>query len=87
MVYAVIILGILGLVFGIILSLASAFINKNDEELKKVRAALPGYNCGACGYPGCDGYAAALINGAPIDLCRPGKEKTINNIKEALGEK
>ncbi len=86
MIYAVVMLGTFGLIFGIILSLVSAFVNKNDEKLEKVRNALPGYNCGACGYPGCDGYAAALLNGAPIDLCRPGREKTINNIREVLGE-
>ena len=26
----------------------------------KVRACLPGANCGACGFSGCDGYAEAL---------------------------
>jgi len=34
-----------------------------------------GYNCGACGYPGCGGYAEAIAAGkAAHDLCRPGKD-------------
>lgn len=87
MLYAVIVLGGLGILFGTVLSLTAVFINKNDERLKQIRDALPGYNCGACGYPGCDGYASALLNGAPVDLCRPGMKKTLNAIKEVLGEK
>ena len=29
-----------------------------NEKVEALRACLPGANCGACGFPGCDGYAA-----------------------------
>ena len=28
-----------------------------DPKLEKVQDALPGINCGACGFPGCNGLA------------------------------
>ena len=31
-----------------------------DETFALLRAELPGANCGACGYAGCDDYANAL---------------------------
>ena len=33
------------------------------EKEEAILKALPGNNCGACGYPGCDGYAAAVAAG------------------------
>ena len=34
-----------------------------DEKEVAIREALPGNNCGGCGYPGCDGLAAAIAKG------------------------
>ena len=31
------------------------------------QAVLPGANCGACGYPGCSGFAAAVARGNGAD--------------------
>jgi Na+-translocating ferredoxin:NAD+ oxidoreductase RNF subunit RnfB len=46
---------------------------EKDPREARFREALPGANCGSCGYPGCDGYAAALTKGdADIDRCAPG---------------
>ena len=66
----------IGLVCGIVLALASHFMAvKTDEKKEAVRDCLPGVNCGACGYTGCDGYAAALAKGeAEINLCIPGAD-------------
>ena len=51
----------LGLVFAVILTIASKiFYVHVDETVQNVRAELPGANCGACGYAGCDQYAKAL---------------------------
>ena len=49
---------------GILLSVFSHFfaVEKNPLE-KKVRECLPGINCGACGYKGCDDYASAVAKG------------------------
>jgi len=51
-----------------------------SSKLKKiplsyfVLAALPGANCGTCGYPGCEGYAKAIVEkGDKADKCSPGR--------------
>ncbi len=61
----------LGGFFGILLAVASrAFAVKTDERVPLVRDALPGANCGGCGYSGCDALAAAIVEGkAPITAC------------------
>ena len=37
-----------------------------DEKEVAIREALPGNNCGGCGYPGCDGLAAAIAKGEAL---------------------
>ena len=52
--YAVLVLGIMGAVFGAVLAIASkVFAVKTDERLPKLIEALPGANCGGCGFAGC----------------------------------
>jgi Na+-translocating ferredoxin:NAD+ oxidoreductase RNF subunit RnfB len=53
----------------------------------EVRDCLPGANCGACGFSGCDAYAKALAESpeTPANLCRPGGEETVKAICEILG--
>lgn len=77
----------LGLVFGIGLSIASkVFEVKVDERIGKVRDMLPGANCGACGFTGCDGLAEAIVNdGASPDLCPVGGAATAKSIAEFMG--
>lgn len=83
----VIIVAVIGLIAGIGLSLASKFMAVPvDEKQVKIREALPGANCGACGYSGCDGYAAALAAGeAEPDKCAPGGDAAAGAIAEILG--
>lgn len=83
----VIIVAVIGLIAGVGLSLASKFMAVPiDEKQEKIRAALPGANCGACGYSGCDGYAAALAAGeAAPDKCAPGGADAAAAIAEILG--
>ena len=83
----VIIVGVIALVFGIILSLAATFLSvKTDERVDKILEALPGANCGGCGYSGCQGYANAIVkDGAPTNKCAPGGEKTAAVISELMG--
>ena len=60
----VVIVAAIGLIAGVGLAVASAvFAVPVDEKAEQIRACLPGANCGACGYTGCDGYAAALSKG------------------------
>lgn len=78
-----------GLVLGIVLALASKFFAVDeDEKVKLVREALPGANCGACGYTGCDGYAEAVAKGeAEPNLCIPGGSTTAAQLSIILGVK
>ena len=49
-------LGALGLVFGLLLTIANkVFEIPSDSKRDEIRNALPGANCGGCGFAGCDG--------------------------------
>ena len=62
--WSVIALGGIGAAFGFLLAIASKkFAVKKDEKVEAVRGYLPGANCGGCGFPGCDGFAEALVAG------------------------
>ena len=75
-----------GLLLSAILVVAAKFMAvKTDETYEKVRAELPGVNCGACGYAGCDDYARALCNGEKTNLCIPGGDKLSAAVSTVLG--
>jgi len=76
----------IGVVAAIILALASHYMNVPvNEKVSQIRECLPGANCGACGYTGCDGYAEALANGEVANLCIPGGADAAAAIAEILG--
>ena len=85
--YPILFLGITGSFFGVILSVASKiFYIKQDPKVIAVRNALPGANCGACGFPGCDGMASAICSGkAPVNGCVIGGNDTAEKIAELMG--
>ena len=87
MLTAILSLGGLGLIFGVVLAVASkAFHVEVDPRIEKVREALPGANCGACGLPGCDALAKEIVNGTvPSDACPVGGEEMIKAICDILG--
>lgn len=82
------ILGALGLFMGLFLAYASKkFEVKKDPLVEKVFEALPGVNCGACGYPGCMGYAEAIVEkGVEINFCAPGGGEVIDKLGELTGQ-
>lgn len=82
-------LGGMSLLFGVGLAYASKkFAVETDPRVEAVREALPGANCGACGYPGCEGYAVAVVDGiAPIGDCPPGGSSVSRKIGEIMGRK
>jgi Na+-translocating ferredoxin:NAD+ oxidoreductase RNF subunit RnfB len=78
----------IGFLCAVILAIASKIMHVPvDERTEEIRAVLPGANCGACGYAGCDGYAAALTSekGAATNLCIPGGDGTSQEISNILG--
>lgn len=84
---SVIILGVLGAVFGAILAFASKVFHVDvDPKQEAVRNCLAGANCGGCGFPGCDGYAAAVVRGqAPANRCVAGGAEAAAKISEIMG--
>jgi len=59
---------------------------EKDPKVEAVENALPGYNCGACGYPGCPGYAEAVAKGeAPITRCAPGGKAVADSLAALMG--
>lgn len=87
--YAGIILGVIGFIIGVFLAFASIkFKVEIDPKIEKIVKFLPGANCGGCGYPGCMGYATAVVeNGAEITLCTPGGADVASKIGEVMGVK
>ncbi|MDR1059335.1 MAG: RnfABCDGE type electron transport complex subunit B, partial [Treponema sp.] len=79
----------LGLAF--LLGLALGFFKQffavpEDPLAGQIREALPGANCGACGFPGCDGYAAAMAAGETgPDRCTVGGAETAKKLSAILG--
>ena len=54
-----------GLVFAAIIALAYWRLRVwEDPRINVVAAMLPGANCGACGFPGCHGFAEQAVIGA-----------------------
>ena len=82
-----IILGALGILFALLLGFASKkFEVQVDRRVLKVREMLPGANCGACGFPGCDGLADAIVNkGAPCNSCPVGGKETADKLAAFMG--
>ncbi len=83
------VVGILGLLIGVFLGVAAEkFEVQTDERADQIRELLPGNNCGGCGYPGCDGLAAAIASGeAPVDSCPVGGAPVAEQIAAVMGVK
>ena len=86
-VIATVTVGIVGILIGVLLGIASeVFKVEVDEKEIQVREALPGNNCGACGYPGCDGLAKAIANGeARVNQCPVGGQPVAAKIAVIMG--
>lgn len=73
--WAILVLAGLGLILGFGLAIAAkVFYVKEDTRVEDITAILPNANCGACGYPGCKGFAEAIVNqtAESLSLCKPG---------------
>lgn len=88
---AIIILGILGVFFGIIIGIFNKFFKVEvDSRVQHINDMLPQFNCGACGFPGCMALAEAVVKEeARVSDCKPikqdAKEAIWEYIEEAVG--
>ena len=84
----VIAVAVIGLICAVMLVVASKLMAvPSDETFTSVRDCLPGANCGACGYAGCDGYASALAAGeeSKANKCIAGGADVAKQLAEILG--
>lgn len=84
---SVILIGGIGIFIGLFLGIAGIIfrVEVNEKE-DAVLNALPGNNCGGCGYPGCAGLAAAIANGeAPVNACPVGGDVVGKKVAEIMG--
>ena len=86
-VFAIVVVVVLGLAGGVILVLASKFMAVyEDPRIAQVTECLAGANCGGCGYAGCADYAKAVVmDGVPCDKCAPGGPKAAAAIAKIMG--
>lgn len=84
---AALVVGLVGIFMGLFLGVAGIkFKVEVDEKEEAVLAALPGNNCGGCGYAGCSGLAAAIAKGeAPVNACPVGGETVGAKIAAIMG--
>ncbi len=83
------VLGILGALLAIGLTVASKKLHvEEDTRVETVNSMLPGYNCGACGYPGCSGFAEGIVEGKVQKLsdCKPAKQDHYQAIMDYIKE-
>ncbi|MDR1548751.1 MAG: RnfABCDGE type electron transport complex subunit B [Hungatella sp.] len=86
-VFAAAVVGIIGILIGVFLGIASEkFKVEVDEKEIRVRNELPGNNCGGCGYAGCDALAKAIALGqADVSACPVGGAAVADRIGEIMG--
>ena len=78
----VIIITVVAFILSLVLVFIEGAVNSKED---KIRALLPGYNCGGCGYGSCDGMAKALADKTgDIDKCRPMKKEEKEKLKEYI---
>lgn len=84
---AILSLGGMGVLFGVILAIAGKMFEvKTDERIPQIIECLPGANCGGCGFAGCAAYAAAVATGTAAPSCCPvGGETAGQKIAEIMG--
>ena len=73
----VIIITVVAFILSLVLVFIEGAVNTKED---KIRALLPGYNCGGCGYGSCDGMAKALAD-------KTGDIDMITMVKDYLKEK
>jgi electron transport complex protein RnfB len=86
MLIVIIILSALGVSLGLLLGVAARYFKVEEDPLiETVEQMLPGANCGQCGFPGCAGAAAALVDGqAKASCCPPGGRALAEQLAEFL---
>ncbi len=87
--YTLLVLVALGALAAVILYIVSQkFKVYEDPRIDTTEPLLPGANCGGCGFPGCRGFATALVEQDDISnlFCPVGGAPTMKAVAEHLGK-
>ena len=87
MINAILALAVIGAVLGVILGIPDKYLKVEvDNRIEVVTSKLAGANCGGCGYPGCQGFATALVEGEvdKVSRCAPTSAEKKAEIVEFL---
>ena len=86
MVPGLIVLSIAAILGLLIVIVSNVFSIPVDEKKEALLAALPGANCGGCGFAGCEGYAEFLANGSSdTSMCSVGGAACAMELASLLG--
>lgn len=85
---AVIVVGVMGIFIGLFLGISAIKLKvETDPRIDECLNALPGNNCGGCGYAGCAAMAEAIVNGeAPVNGCPVGGDRVAKDIAKIMGQ-
>ncbi len=85
--FAILVVTVIGLIGAVILVAASIFMYVPvDERVEEIIAALPGANCGACGCAGCADYAKTIVmDGNAVNKCIPGGANVAAAVAQIMG--
>lgn len=89
-IWTVVILAGLGLVLALVLFLvARRFKVEEDPRIDLVEKALPGANCGGCGYAGCHAFADSAVKASDLSAhyCPVGGNDVMRKVSAILGFK
>ena len=88
-IFTVVILSVLGIFLAAVLFfVAQKFKVYEDPRIDQVAAALPGANCGGCGFAGCRAFAESCVNAESLEnlFCPVGGNAAMHTIAEILGK-
>ena len=79
---------VLGALLALVLFfIAKKFMVREDPRIDLVEKAMPGANCGGCGFAGCRAFAESAVKAGNLDshFCPVGGNDTMAKVAEILG--
>ena len=87
-IWTIAIITVLGLVLALVLFLvAKKFKVEEDPRIDEVEKAMPGANCGGCGFAGCRAFAEAAVKADDLEaiFCPVGGNDVMAKVAAILG--
>lgn len=87
-IWTVVILTVLGLLLSLVLFwVARKFKVEEDPRIDEVEKAMPGANCGGCGFAGCRAFADSAVKASDLEghFCPVGGNEVMKKVASILG--